>query len=85
MGKRILVIAEAGINHNGNIGIAKKMIDVASEAGADFVKFQTFNSDRLVTSSARKADYQIDELNKEESQKEMLKRVELTEAMHFEL
>ena len=85
MGKRILVIAEAGINHNGNIGIAKKMIDVASEAGADFVKFQTFNSDSLVTSSARKADYQIEELNKSESQKEMLKRVELTEAMHFEL
>lgn len=85
MGKRILVIAEAGINHNGNMEIAKKMIDVASEAGADFVKFQTFNSDRLVTSSARKADYQIDELNKEESQKEMLKRVELTEAMHFDL
>ena len=56
---RTLIIAEAGVNHNGDIEIAKKLIDVAAEAGADLVKFQTFSGDRLATSIAKQAEYQI--------------------------
>ena len=56
---KTLIIAEAGVNHNGDIEIAKKLIDIAAEAGADLVKFQTFNAERLVTESASKASYQI--------------------------
>ena len=55
---KTLVIAEAGVNHNGDIEIAKKLIDIAADAGADLVKFQTFNANRLVTHTAKKADYQ---------------------------
>ena len=54
----VCVIAEAGVNHNGNIEIAKKMIDVAKEAGADYVKFQTFIPEKLVSKYAEKAEYQ---------------------------
>jgi N,N'-diacetyllegionaminate synthase len=57
---KTLIIAEAGVNHNGDINLAKQLIDVAAEAGADLVKFQTFLADDLVTQSAPKADYQID-------------------------
>ena len=56
MTQRTLIIAEAGVNHNGDIDMAKKLIDVAAEAGADFIKFQTFSADRLVTHTAMKAD-----------------------------
>ena len=56
---KTLVIAEAGVNHNGDIELAKKLIDIAADAGANLVKFQTFMADRLVTESAIKADYQI--------------------------
>ena len=56
---KTIIIAEAGVNHNGDIEIAKKLIDVASEAGADYVKFQTFKADKLVSPSAKKAKYQI--------------------------
>ena len=55
---KVLVIAEAGVNHNGSLDTAKQLIDVAAEAGADKVKFQTFSADRLVTISADKAEYQ---------------------------
>ena len=55
---RTLIIAEAGVNHNGDIELAKKLIDVAADAGVDFVKFQTFNSKKLVSKSAQKAEYQ---------------------------
>ncbi len=58
MRNRVLVIAEAGVNHNGDITIAKKLIDAAAEAEADYVKFQTFNSKKLVSKSAQKAKYQ---------------------------
>ena len=58
--KSTLIIAEAGVNHNGSINTAKKLIDVAADAGADFVKFQTFKADRLVTRRADKANYQKD-------------------------
>jgi N,N'-diacetyllegionaminate synthase len=81
----VLIIAEAGVNHNGDIGFAKELIDVAADAGADFVKFQTFNVDRLVTENASKAEYQIVATSNLESQYSMLKKLELTETMHHEL
>lgn len=80
-----LIIAEAGVNHNGDIGMARQLIDAAAEAGADLVKFQTFRADRLVTTSARKAAYQMATTAADESQHEMIRRLELTEAMHDEL
>ena len=85
MKKRTLIIAEAGVNHNGDLGLAKQLIDVAAEAGADLVKFQTFNADRLATRSAKKAEYQTQTTDSKESQHEMLRRLELTEEMHNEL
>lgn len=85
MRQRTLIIAEAGVNHNGDIGLAKKLIDVAAEAGADYVKFQTFSADRLVTHAAKKADYQTKSMDGNESHHEMLRRLELTPAMHNEL
>ena len=85
MTQRTLIIAEAGVNHNGDLDIAKKLIDVAAEAGVDLVKFQTFSVDQLVTHTAKKADYQIKTTVSNESQYEMLHRLELTPAMHKEL
>lgn len=80
-----LIIAEAGVNHNGDIGLAMQLIDVAAEAGADFVKFQTFNANRLATREAPKANYQIQTTGTEESQYEMLRRLELSPEAHREL
>ena len=85
MSAQTLIIAEAGVNHNGDIELAKKLIDVAVNAGADFVKFQTFNADRLATHAAKKADYQAQTTDRNETQYEMLRRLELTPAMHHEL
>ena len=85
MTQQTIVIAEAGVNHNGDIQLAKQLIDAAAAAGADFVKFQTFNANRLATRSAKKADYQTKATDNAESQHEMLRRLELTEAMHHEL
>ena len=82
---RVLIIAEAGVNHNGDLKLAKKLINAAAEAGADLVKFQTFNADRLSTSTAKKAFYQTQATDSRESQHEMLRRLELTEDMHKEL
>ena len=79
------IIAEAGVNHNGSIDIAKKMIDVAAEAGADLVKFQTFKAERLVTHSADKAEYQKNLTEKSESQFDMIKKLELDRTAHEEL
>ena len=81
----VLIIAEAGVNHNGDMQMALQLIDAAAEAGGDLVKFQTFRADRLVTTSARKAAYQIVTTAADESQHEMIRRLELTEAMHDEL
>lgn len=85
MTNRTLIIAEAGVNHNGDLNLAKQLIDAAVTAGADVVKFQTFNANRLVTRTAKKADYQAQTTNSEETQHDMLQRLELTEAMHHEL
>jgi N,N'-diacetyllegionaminate synthase len=82
---KIVIIAEAGVNHNGDIVIAKKLVDVAADAGADFVKFQTFDANRLVTESASKADYQKFMTGNSESQQVMLRKLELSEDMHHEL
>lgn len=83
--KRTLIIAEAGVNHNGDLGLAMQLIDAAADAGADLVKFQTFNASRQVTRAAKKADYQIQTTDGKESQHDMLQRLELTAAMHHEL
>ncbi len=72
------IIAEAGVNHNGSIDLAKKLVDAAKEAGADAVKFQTFKTKNLVTKNAKKAEYQIKNSG-EESQYEMIKKLELTD------
>ena len=85
MTEKTLIIAEAGVNHNGDTQLAKRLIDVAAEAGADLVKFQTFNADRLVTRTAPKALYQSQTTDGLEPQHAMLRRLELTEAMHHEL
>jgi N,N'-diacetyllegionaminate synthase len=85
MKNRTLIIAEAGVNHNGDLELAKKLVNIAADAGADLVKFQTFNANRQVTRSANKADYQIQSTGIDESHYEMLKRLELTEGMHHEL
>jgi N,N'-diacetyllegionaminate synthase len=80
-----IIIAEAGVNHNGSIDLAKKLIDVAVNAGVDFVKFQTFNADTLVTRTADKADYQKELTNANESQFEMIKKLELDRKKHQKL
>ena len=85
MGK-VIIIAEAGVNHNGDINLAKKLIDVAVEAGVDYVKFQTFKSESLVSKSAKKADYQIENTqDSTENQLQMLKKLELSHEQHVEL
>jgi len=82
----VLVIAEAGVNHNGSMEIAKRLIDVAAIAGADYVKFQTFKTENLVTKTAKQADYQRKNIgNTDDSQYGMLKKLELTESQHYEL
>ncbi|MCE2613622.1 N-acetylneuraminate synthase [Flavobacteriaceae bacterium D16] len=86
MREQVLIIAEAGVNHNGNIDIAKKLIDAAAEAEVDFVKFQTFNSKKLVSRNARKADYQSKNMpDTSDSQLAMLQKLELTKDQHLEL
>jgi N-acetylneuraminate synthase/N,N'-diacetyllegionaminate synthase len=78
-------IAEAGVNHNGDLGLARELIDAAAAAGADAVKFQTFRADRLVTKSATKATYQTEQTDAEESQFDMLQRYELSRDDHEQL
>ena len=82
---KTLIIAEAGVNHNGDLEIAKSLIEVAKNAGADFVKFQTFKANQLVTKKAPKARYQVEVSDTGETQFEMLKNLELSEMMHREL
>lgn len=86
MKDKIIIIAEAGVNHNGDLNIAKKMIEVAADAKADYVKFQTFKSEKVVSVFARKADYQKQNLPSEnDSQIEMIRKYELDEKAHEEL
>jgi N,N'-diacetyllegionaminate synthase len=80
-----LIIAEAGVNHNGDLALARKLVDAAADAGADAVKFQTFSAERLVTPDAPQADYQRRNMGKVESQFDMLKRLELSEDAHRDL
>jgi len=77
-GQPCFIIAEAGVNHNGDANLAKKLIDVAKEAGADAVKFQTFKAEEVVTQDAQKAEYQKETTGAEESQFDMIKKLELT-------
>lgn len=82
---RTVIIAEAGVNHNGDMKLAHQLIDAAVAAGADMVKFQTFVADKLVTRTAKKADYQIGGNADDESQYNMLHRLQLTREMHEQL
>ena len=79
-----LIIAEAGVNHNGRLDLAMRLIDAAADAGADLVKFQTFVADRLVTETAPKAGYQI-KVASQNTQLEMLRQLELSRTMHEQL
>ena len=81
----VFIIAEAGVNHNGDLQLAKQLIDVAADAGADAVKFQTFTAETLVSLSAPKADYQKQTTATDESQFAMLKKLELDHAAHLSL
>jgi len=81
----VFIIAEAGVNHNGSIKLAKELIDVAVESGADAVKFQTFKAESLVSKTAQKADYQKQTTDASESQFDMLKKLELDVDTHKEL
>ena len=77
--KHVIIIAEAGVNHNGSFGLAKKMVDAAKEAGVDYVKFQTFKPKKLVSQYAEKAEYQKKTTGSDETQLQMLQKLALTE------
>jgi len=83
--EKCFIIAEAGVNHNGDVNLAKRLIDAASDAGADAVKFQTFHADNVVTCTAEKAGYQKNTTPSDESQYEMLKKLELSDDVFLEL
>lgn len=74
---KVLIIAEAGVNHNGDLDLAKKLIIAAADAGADYVKFQTFKAKNLVQQNAKKADYQIENTANNDSQYKMLEKLEI--------
>lgn len=81
----VFIIAEAGVNHNGSVELAKKLIDVAAKSGADAVKFQTFKTQNLVSKDAKKAAYQKETTDAQESQYEMIKKLELDADTHRQL
>ena len=84
--QKTIIIAEAGVNHNGSMKLAKQLIDTAAFACVDYVKFQTFKTEKLVTQSAKKAEYQQKNMNNaDNSQYQMLKKLELSEEQHYEL
>ncbi|MEQ8176000.1 MAG: N-acetylneuraminate synthase [Syntrophomonadaceae bacterium] len=83
--KKVFIIAEAGVNHNGSLELAKEMIKKAAESGADAVKFQTFRAERVISLNAPKAEYQLKTTGRDESQLQMVKKLELNEEEHREL
>lgn len=86
MRDNVLIIAEAGVNHNGSLEIAKRLVDEASSAGVDIIKFQTFKAEKLVSKAAKQAQYQKKNIGKgEETQYAMLKKLELSNEQHEEL
>jgi len=85
MKHKTIIIAEAGVNHNGNLDMAKELIKVASEAKADYVKFQTFKAKNTITKNAKKANYQQNTTDQRENQFDMVKKLELSKEMHAEL
>ena len=82
---KTLIIAEAGVNHNGSLDLAKKLVDVAVSARVDFVKFQSFVTEQNITLNAKKADYQLSSTDKSESQFDMIKKLELSHVSHKQL
>lgn len=85
MMENVLIIAEAGVNHNGNLQRAKDLISAAADSGADYVKFQTFKTEKVVTKSAKRANYQNKNTGDAESQFDMIKKLELSQKDHLEL
>lgn len=85
MKKKTLIIAEAGVNHNGSLDLAKKMIQAASKAKVDYIKFQTFKAESSITKKAEKANYQKTTVGQQQSQFEMVKKLELTKEDHIKL
>ena len=85
MSENVLVIAEAGVNHNGSMDLARQLIDVAAASGADVVKFQTFKSEAVISRAAKKAEYQVTNTGSDESQLDMVRKLELGVAEHREL
>ena len=85
MKHKTIIIAEAGVNHNGNLDMAKELIKVASEAKADYVKFQTFKAKNTITKNAKKANYQKNTTDQRENQFDMVEKLELSKEMHVEL
>lgn len=84
--KHVMIIAEAGVNHNGSMENAFRLVDAAADAGVDYIKFQTFKAEKLVSGSAKKADYQIQNTrNSEETQLQMLQKLELSQEQHAQI
>ena len=83
--KHVFIIAEAGVNHNGSLELAKELVDIAAESGADAVKFQTFKTEKIISRYAPKAEYQIKTTGEMESQLEMVKKLELSSSQFLEL
>ena len=82
---KTIIIAEAGVNHNGSVKLAKKLIDIASKAKADYIKFQTFKSDLTFSKNSPKAEYAKQNTSRKESALEMVKKLELTIKQHLKL
>ncbi len=85
MKNKVFIIAEAGVNHNGSIKLAKELIDVAKDCRVDYVKFQTFKTESLLIKNAEKAQYQKKTNSLKESQYEMIKNLELSKEDHLDL